>query len=54
MRGAQPAANDHDEKPILLWVNRDAGHGSGKPLDLRIRDVVDTWSFIMWQTGLCK
>lgn len=48
------AANDHDEKPILLWVNRDAGHGSGKPLDLRIRDVVDTWSFIMWQTGLCK
>jgi prolyl oligopeptidase len=48
------AGNDQDAKPILLWVDRDAGHGSGKPLELRIRDRVDTWAFIMWQTGICK
>ena len=46
--------NDQDTHPILLWVDRDAGHGSGKPLELRIRDVVDRWAFIMWQTGICK
>ncbi|MCH2144574.1 MAG: prolyl oligopeptidase family serine peptidase [Phycisphaerales bacterium] len=53
-RMQERAANDHDEKPILLWVDRDSGHGSGKPLELRIRDRVDTWAFIMWQTGLCR
>ncbi len=42
-----------DAKPILLWVDRDAGHGQGKPLAARIRDQVDQWSFLMWQTGLC-
>jgi prolyl oligopeptidase len=47
------ATNDHGEDPILLWVDRDAGHGQGKPLALRIRDEVDQWSFVMWQTGMC-
>ena len=47
------AANDHAEDPILLWVDRDAGHGQGKPLALRIRDEVVQWSFVMWQTGVC-
>ena len=48
------AANDHDTDPILLWVDRDGGHGQGKPLSLRVRDAVDRWSFIMWQTGCCR
>lgn len=48
------AANDPVAKPILLWVDRDAGHGQGKPLALRIRDEADQWAFVMWQTGLCK
>ncbi len=46
------AANDFDEDPILLWVDREGGHGQGKPLHLRIRDVADRYSFIMWQTGM--
>lgn len=46
------ATNDFDEDPILLWVDRDAGHGAGKPLRLRIRDSADIWSFVMWQTGM--
>ncbi|MEC8817575.1 MAG: prolyl oligopeptidase family serine peptidase, partial [Planctomycetota bacterium] len=53
-RMQQEADNDHSEKPILLWVDRDGGHGSGKPRSLRLRDRVDVWSFIMWQTGLCR
>ena len=48
------ALNDFEEEPILLWVERSAGHGSGKPLWLRIRDQVDIWSFVMWQSGMLK
>jgi hypothetical protein len=45
-------ASDQKEQPILCWVDRDAGHGQGKPLNLRIRDVVDQRIFIMWQLGM--
>jgi prolyl oligopeptidase len=44
--------SDQSEDPILLWVDRDAGHGAGKPLHLRIRDVVDQRLFMMWQLGM--
>ncbi|MDA1007857.1 MAG: prolyl oligopeptidase family serine peptidase [Planctomycetota bacterium] len=50
----QSVAANGPEDPILLWVDRDAGHGQGKPLALRVRDEVDQWSFVMWQTGLCE
>lgn len=43
---------DPAEDPILLWVDRDAGHGSGKPFELQVRDVVDQRIFMMWQLGL--
>ncbi|MFN7430028.1 MAG: prolyl oligopeptidase family serine peptidase [bacterium] len=45
-------ASDPAERPILLWVDRDAGHGAGKPLNLRIRDAVDSRIFLMWQLGM--
>jgi prolyl oligopeptidase len=48
------ATNDQSARPIMLWIDRDAGHGQGKPLALRIRDEVDQWAFVMWQTGLCR
>jgi prolyl oligopeptidase len=47
-------ASDASQEPILLYVDREAGHGQGKPLSARIKEAVDQWSFIMWQTGLCK
>jgi prolyl oligopeptidase len=47
-------ADAKDGNPVLLWVDRDAGHGQGKPLAARIRDQVDQWSFLMWRTGLCE
>lgn len=45
-------ASDPKDKPVLLWVDREAGHGAGKPLDLRIRDAADSRAFIMWQLGV--
>jgi prolyl oligopeptidase len=45
-------AADPAEEPVLLWVDREAGHGQGKPLNLRLRDVVDQRMFIMWQLGM--
>ncbi|MHC5113790.1 MAG: prolyl oligopeptidase family serine peptidase [Planctomycetota bacterium] len=54
MAAAMQAAStsDLEDEPILLWVNREAGHGQGKPLHLQIRDVADRYAFIMWQTGM--
>jgi len=46
------SASDPQRAPILLWVDRDAGHGAGKPLDLQIRDVADQRIFMMWQLGM--
>jgi len=45
-------ASDPDAKPILLWVDRDAGHGMGKPLHLRVREVADVRMFLLWQLGM--
>jgi prolyl oligopeptidase len=45
-------ASDPAKEPILLWVDRAAGHGQGKPLNLRIRDAADQRIFLMWQLGM--
>ncbi|HEX3554641.1 MAG TPA: prolyl oligopeptidase family serine peptidase [Thermoanaerobaculia bacterium] len=45
-------ASDPDAKPILLQVDRDSGHGMGKPADKQIASAVDEISFEMWQTGM--
>jgi prolyl oligopeptidase len=45
-------ASDPDKKPVLLRVDRDVGHGPGKPLSLRIRDAADEVLFMASQLGL--
>ena len=45
-------SSDPAEKPVIVWVDREAGHGQGKPLNLRLRDVVDQRIFLMWQLGM--
>jgi prolyl oligopeptidase len=45
-------ASDPDEKPVLLRVDRDVGHGPGKPLELRIRDAADEVLFMASELGL--
>lgn len=46
--------SDQNAEPIMLWVDRDSGHGGGKPLNLRIRDVADQRIFMMWQLGMLE
>jgi prolyl oligopeptidase len=45
-------SSDPAERPVLLWVDREAGHGQGKPLNLRLRDAVDQRIFLMSQLGM--
>ena len=45
-------SSDLAEQPVLLWVDREAGHGQGKPLSLRLRDATDLRIFVMWQLGM--
>jgi prolyl oligopeptidase len=42
-------ASDPEDRPVLLWVDRESGHGRGKPLAIRLRDSADFWSFLAWQ-----
>jgi len=46
--------SDQAQDPILLWVDQDGGHGGGKPLSLRIRDIADSRIFLMWQLGMLE
>lgn len=46
------AAGVEDARPVLLWVDREAGHGQGKPLNLKLREIVDERIFLMWQLGM--
>ena len=40
------------DRPILIRVERNAGHGAGKPLSMRIAHQSEDWAFLMWQLGL--
>jgi prolyl oligopeptidase len=44
-------ANSSDE-PILLYVEEQAGHGVGKPLDKLAETESDIYLFLGWKTGL--
>ncbi len=54
MAAALQAATTGDpaEEPILLWVDRSAGHGQGKPLAARVAEAADQVAFMAWQLGL--
>ncbi len=46
------AAGVEEANPVLLWVDREAGHGQGKPLNLKLRDLTDLRMFVRWQLGM--
>lgn len=48
----QAAAADQEERPVLLWVDRESGHGPGKPLAIRVRESADFWGFLASQLGM--
>jgi prolyl oligopeptidase len=47
-------ASDPAQKPILLSVDREAGHGRGAPVDKQLQGAVDELSFFGWQLGLAQ
>ena len=46
------AQSEDPESVVLLRVDRDAGHGIGKPLDKQVDDFADEYAFLAWRTGL--
>jgi prolyl oligopeptidase len=47
-------AADPAEEPILLLVDREAGHGFGAPVDKQLQSAVDGLAFFRWQLGMGK
>lgn len=39
------------EEPILLRYHTKAGHSGGQPVSEQIEEMVDTFSFLLWQVG---
>jgi prolyl oligopeptidase len=48
----QHVTKDEVDAPVLLRVERDAGHGVGKPLDKQVADLADQYAFFAWRLGL--
>jgi prolyl oligopeptidase len=40
------------DRPILLRVDEDAGHGIGKPRSKQLDSATDLWTFVFWQLGV--
>lgn len=48
----QAVTADDPDALVLLRVERDAGHGVGKPLDKQVDDLADQYAFFAWRLGL--
>ncbi|HEY4610501.1 MAG TPA: prolyl oligopeptidase family serine peptidase, partial [Ilumatobacteraceae bacterium] len=46
------ASSSQADRPILLRQSGRAGHGQGKPANMRVRDDADVLSFLCWQLGV--
>ena len=49
---ARLQAANRSNKPILLRVDYDAGHGVGSTRAQQDREAADTYAFLLWQTGV--
>ncbi|HUT81626.1 MAG TPA: prolyl oligopeptidase family serine peptidase [Candidatus Bathyarchaeia archaeon] len=49
---AQMQWANESKEPIILFVERKAGHGVGKPLDQLVETETDLYTFLGWKTGL--
>jgi len=44
--------NQIGENPILIRIDKSAGHGAGKPVTKLIDEDTDIWSFVFWNLGM--
>jgi prolyl oligopeptidase len=44
--------SDIGDKPHLIRIESNAGHGGGKPLDKTIDEVTDMFSFMFFNMGV--
>jgi prolyl oligopeptidase len=40
------------ENPVLIRIDKSAGHGAGKPTSKLIDEDTDVWSFVFWNLGM--
>ncbi|HLG03398.1 MAG TPA: prolyl oligopeptidase family serine peptidase, partial [Bacteroidia bacterium] len=40
------------DAPILIRIDKNAGHGAGKPTDKQIEEYADIWSFVFYNLGM--
>ncbi len=48
----QSVTAEDPDAVVLLRVEREAGHGIGKPLDKQVEDLADQYAFLAWRLGL--
>ncbi|MDP2385821.1 MAG: prolyl oligopeptidase family serine peptidase [Bacteroidota bacterium] len=44
--------NNTSEEPILIRIDKNAGHGAGKPTTKQIEEYADMWSFVFYNLGM--
>ncbi len=50
--GATLQENQTGTEPILIRIDKNAGHGAGKPTAKQIEEVADLWSFVFFKLGV--
>ena len=50
--GARMQAATASGRPVLIQIERQAGHGAGKPRGKQVEDLSDRWSFLAWCLGV--
>jgi prolyl oligopeptidase len=48
----QASATNGPDQPILLRIETQAGHGSGKPITKQVEEWADIMTFLFWQLGM--
>ncbi len=44
--------NQEGNNPVLIRIDKSAGHGAGKPIGKQIDEDTDIWSFVFWNLGI--
>jgi prolyl oligopeptidase len=45
-------AKQQGELPVLIRIDSEGGHGSGKPVSMQVAEFADTWAFVFYHLGM--